>query len=87
MTYFNLAVVDTDHQTVKFNPPPNFPAIQYVHVCVLYHKIVIFDLESIHKMLDRASTELGGGGHELYRNSLVCADMCVLFMCQYSFLY
>ena len=26
---FNLVVAKTDHQTAKFNSPPNFPAIQY----------------------------------------------------------
>ena len=26
---FNLAVVEVDRQTAKFNSPPNFPAIRY----------------------------------------------------------
>ena len=25
------AVIDLDRQTAKFNSPPNFPAIQYIH--------------------------------------------------------
>ena len=29
MADFNLAVVQADHQTAKFNSPPNFLAIQY----------------------------------------------------------
>ena len=35
LTDFNLAVVKVDHQTAKFNSPPNFPAIQYFGCSVL----------------------------------------------------
>ena len=30
LVYFNLAVTQADHQTAKFNSPPNFLAIQYI---------------------------------------------------------
>ena len=29
LAHFNLAVAKVDHQTAKFNSPPNFPAIRY----------------------------------------------------------
>ena len=35
---FNLAVVELDRQTAKFNSPPNFLAIRYSYPNILYCK-------------------------------------------------
>ena len=37
MADFNLAVVIIDRQTTKFNSPPNFPAIRYMHVIISWY--------------------------------------------------
>ena len=34
LTDFNLVAAKADRQTAKFNPPPNFPAIQYIYIAM-----------------------------------------------------
>ena len=34
---FNLVVAKLDHQTAKFNSPPNFPSIRYIPLVIPDH--------------------------------------------------